>query len=97
MIVCIGLYREYEILKGVQFRSIVCPRLARLGDLRGIQWAIENNFTLSTDVMSHAAVNGTQQTLQWLRSIGCPWDVTTCSRVARNGRLDILKWFNFLV
>ena len=47
------------MLRGVQFHSIV---LARLGDLLGIQWAKENKFTLTAEVMAHAAVNGTQQT-----------------------------------
>ena len=29
---------------------------------------------------------------EWLRENGCPWDETTCSRAARNGQLEVLKW-----
>ena len=32
------------------------------------------------------------ETLKWLRSVGCPWDMTTCESAAAEGHLDVLKY-----
>ena len=32
------------------------------------------------------------ETLQWLRSEGCPWGEYVCAEAAEGGHLEILKW-----
>ena len=39
-----------------------------------------------------AAVGGHLETLQWLRSQGCPWDERACAFAALDGHFEILKW-----
>ena len=39
-----------------------------------------------------AASGGRLETLQWLRSQGCPWDQYTCAWAATHGHLKCLQW-----
>lgn len=51
---------------------------------------VKTHFT--DRVCSSAARGGHLEVLQWLRSIGCPWDSYTCSSAANGGHLDVLTW-----
>merc|ERR1711934_426529 len=35
---------------------------------------------------------GHSEVMKWLRSEGCPWDVSTCLKAAEGGHLDVLEW-----
>ena len=44
------------------------------------------------DMCADAAFGGHMETLQWLRSQGCPWDERVCGGAAHNGDLNMLQW-----
>jgi len=43
-------------------------------------------------VTTFAARNGQLHVLEWLKEIGCRWDVYTSAKAAVNGHLQTLKW-----
>ncbi|GFH55039.1 hypothetical protein CTEN210_11515 [Chaetoceros tenuissimus] len=47
---------------------------------------------LTTQVCALAARKGRLRVLQWLKYMGCPWDVETCTEAVRQMDLEILKY-----
>ena len=65
-------------------------------DVRKTYWSDipEEKKPLLLDEMAcgFAAFSGHLETLQWLRSQGCPWDQHTCFCAAMKGHLKCLQW-----
>ena len=40
----------------------------------------------------NAIEGGHMETVRWLKSEGCPWNVWACITAAEGGHLEILKW-----
>ena len=47
---------------------------------------------MNAKTCARAALGGHLETLQWLRSQGCPWNVDTCAWAAAHGHLKCLQW-----
>ena len=74
--------------------STLCS-LAQYGDLGVLQHAVSRaraDVPLSWELCGAAAEGGRLDVLQWLRSIGCPWDETVAMVAARLNLMDMLKW-----
>lgn len=65
------------------------------GNLLTVVWLIKNrkpSVCLTAHMCEVAAENGHLEILQWLHSIGCPWDSATCEGAAEFGHLECLKY-----
>ena len=72
----------------------VCHYAAKLGSVRLLKWARENNRAWSANTCSYAALNGHLPVLQYLHENGCPWDSHTCLYAAHDGHLPALKYLH---
>jgi len=72
----------------------VCHYAAKLGSVRLLKWARENNLAWSANTCANAAHNGHLLALQYLHDNGCPWDVSTCHYAALNGHLPVLQYLH---
>jgi hypothetical protein len=72
----------------------VCHYAAKLGSVRLLKWARENNRDWSANTFSCAALNGHLPVLQYLHENGCPWDSHTCLYAAHDGQLPALKYLH---
>jgi hypothetical protein len=52
---------------------------------------IHNQYRQSM-LCAYAAKHGLLNVLQYLRGIGCPWNVWTCTYAAEKGHFKILQW-----
>ena len=89
--------RVLGLLRGVygdvcDAANSVCYYAARLGSVRLLKWARENNFAWSTLTCSRAAYYGQLPALQYLHENGCPWDINTCYYAAQYKHWDCLQY-----
>lgn len=55
---------------------------------------VREKYHLPIDDWTHhvAALGGSIETLEWLKSLGCPGDDSVCTSSAMNGHLKAIKW-----
>jgi hypothetical protein len=70
----------------------VCNYAAKLGSVRLLKWARENNLAWSADTCADAAANGHLPALQYLHENGCPWSSNTCQHAAVHKHWDCLQY-----
>jgi len=85
-------YGRLEVLKWLRDQEGARDRLA-LGDTSESARRLGDTVLVWTPyTCAFAAARGDIESLQWLRSVGCPWNAETCSRAALGGHLDIIQW-----
>ena len=70
----------------------VCDYAARLGSVRLLKWARENNLAWSANTCHWAAAYEHLPALQYLHENGCPWDENTCFSAAHFKHWDCLQY-----
>jgi F-box domain len=79
----------------------LCALAAAAGNLPGLQYLhVGHGCAWDARICARAARHGHWGVLEWLRSLGCPWDASTlgfqwdsstCSNAANSGKLDVLQ------
>jgi len=89
-----ALSLPYERVVGLlgEAAKNVCDHAARLGSVRLLKWARENNRTWSADTCEQAALEGHLPALQYLHENGCPWDSDSCCYAAHYKHWDCLQY-----
>ena len=63
------------------------------GHVHVLKWLIIHVRCAVDEVTCHTASrNGHFDCLEYLRSVGCAWDIFTCCAAAKWGRLDVVTW-----
>lgn len=71
-------------------------RAARSGNLKYLQYLVDNNCPYDSDVYIHAAQAGQLDVLKYLHKTltDCEWTEWACAYAARNGHLGCLKYLH---
>ena len=72
----------------------VSERIARVGNLKVLQWAHAQGCPWDTTTTSAAAAGGHLDVLQWAHAQGCPWDASTSTSAASLGRQEVLEYLH---
>lgn len=67
----------------------VCTALARIGNLKLLQFARANGCPFNQRTCMVAAERGHFEVLKWLRGQGCAWHENTCMAAASGGHLQV--------
>ena len=80
---------EYLELLNKTDKNHVCHNIAKIGNLRWLIWAHNDEYPWNESTCSRAAENGHLECLKYLHETDppCPWNEDTCSRAAENGHL----------
>lgn len=70
----------------------ICDLAAIDGNISILQWAIALGEIPTTKTTASAAKSGCLQTLEYLRSIQCPWDAAVYAKAAANGHNHIIQY-----
>ena len=75
--------------------SIITLKAAVIGNLKVLQWALENDICINRHVCNIAAKNGHLEIVKWaFNNSRCVINETTCANAALNGHLEIVKWLH---
>ena len=94
-----GLKWACSVDNPIPWNSEVCDLAAQSGDMELVAWLLRKGCPCSALTMAAIAASDglnedvdTGGLLQWARSVGVPWDVSTTANLAFLGRREILEW-----
>ena len=73
-------------------RKYVCEHAVQHDNKAVLEWAIENKFKLTFNVMATAASKGDIKTLKYLHENNCPINQWATTEAAGNGHFTALCW-----
>jgi hypothetical protein len=88
-----ALQRAWWRLRGRQ-RTRAAARAAFHGDLAVLRWALAKLSATGAHYCDAAAAGGQLEALQYVRTLGYPWDAWSCSAAAAGGHLAVLQWMH---
>jgi hypothetical protein len=86
--------QQHLIERGCHWdKHYIARHAASSGNIEMVDWLRQQQgMQIDAEVLSWAAGAGKTAMCQYLRSIGCDWDINACESAAGHGQLDTLRW-----
>ena len=83
---------QLAIDSGASYNLVkIASNAAAYGYINILQWTQEQGITWEASIFAEAIHSQNKQVITWLFENKCPWDEESCSNVAKNSNLTMLK------
>ena len=82
----------YCFSHGCKLENTLCCPLARAGDIKMLQWALDQGLTFPYDILKDAILSGSQTMIDFVINKGCRYTNESISAAIKENRIDLLMY-----